>query len=224
MRSFGVFLVPILSLAGSICPIYHCDSALSANTCAVSASPTDYSVSLKGCDSGFMCSAVAVANWAETRYVQGERSTGEVNCQEETLGTEAEGSFQSLPCVEKEQGKTFKSGQTVIPCQSSDDCLLTDGSKTTCMCGFREDGFGICSAAYSNEDVFEGYWRECGTENAITEEETALYWTAYMENWIYIQSPLPCMDIFWEIKLVKSLYQDYSNAFMTILALFYMVF
>lgn len=210
---FSFVFVPLLVRSVQVCPIYSCDNTVATNTCAAYVGAGAFKINSNGCGNGYTCSAVGTSAWASEVYSSGLSAGGTyLACMEvTTTSSETVGTFQSLVCLTKQPNKSFQSGQTVVTCEEDSDCLLTDGTKTVCSCSFRSDGLGICTPSYSNEQLFQGYWDDCGSTNVITDEASALYWTAYMSNWIYEQSSIACADVFEENQTVKSLFDDYNQ-------------
>lgn len=221
---FFLSLLFLVSCQGaSVCPTFSCDSTVASNTCAVYVGSYAFKINANGCMSGFTCSAVTISTWAGGIFRGGVGSAGTTKeCEAETVGIQAIGAFESAPCPTKLPNKAFQSGQSVVTCEEDEDCLLADGSKTLCVCSFRSDGLGICSVDYSNEVVFADYWKDCGSSNVITEEDSALYWTAYMGNWVYEQSTIECASIFAENQRVQSLFDDYDAAGVLAAAVFWL--
>ena len=117
-----------------------------------------------------------------------------------------------MGCGTKLPSKTFKNGHSVVSCTSNIDCKLSDDTYSDCICIFKTDGTGICEASTSNDQVYSGYWTDCGTANALTDPETAAFWTFYMMFWEYTQSTVSCIDIFKEVKTLHELYERYNAA------------
>jgi len=211
--ALSLLSLAVCGLSASICPTYSCDATMASNTCAVYVGSYAFKINSNGCMNGYACSAVTVSTWAGSIYrgTLGTTSTTK-ECEAEIAGTASTGTFQSSPCPVKLPNKAFKSGQTVVTCQEDENCLLADGSKTLCVCSFRTDGLGICAVDYSNDMVFAEFWTDCGSTNVITDEDSALYWTAYMANWVYEQSTIECVSVFAESQLVQSLFDNYNVA------------
>jgi hypothetical protein len=120
--------------------------------------------------------------------------------------------FTSYSCGTKLSNKTFKNGQTVISCNSSSDCQLTDLTYADCICVFKTDNTGICEADISNDAVYGGFWTDCGTTNTITDKDAYYYWILYMSYWEYSQSTVTCMSLFTEASTLSDLYDAYNGA------------
>ena len=198
------------------CPIYNCNSSLASTTCIAWASTGSYSINSAGCKSGYYCSEVAAAAWAE-----GYSGIGGIYallpC---TLSTPVStsttasqvGVWAYADCYAKDPTKSFVNGGTVVTCQTSMDCVMLDNTKTPCGCSFRTDGLGICVPDPRNEDIFSGYYAACGSTNRLTDENAYIYWTLYMQLWVYGQSTVTCMGTFVETKQLSDAYATYSAA------------
>lgn len=225
VRTLSLFFLAASVLSVNVCPTYSCDSTMASNTCAVYVGSYAFKINSNGCMDGYTCSAVTISTWAGKIFTGGlGTSTTAKECEAVTTDTTATGTFISAACPAKLANKSFKSGQTVQTCEEDEDCLLSDGTKTLCVCGFRTDGLGICSADYSNEQLFGGFWEECGSSNVITDEDTALYWTAYMANWVYEQSTIDCTAIFAENQQVKKLFDNYDAAGVLTAVAFWLIY
>ena len=214
MVSVWVCLTVTVLVSASYCPTFTCDSSLTTNVCASYTSGSAFKVNSNGCQSGYECSAIAVATWADLINASGSTSSGSTtSCTAvSTSTTTTTTTFTSMSCGTKLSNKTFKSGQTVISCTADTDCKLADDTYTNCMCVFKTDGTGICEASSSNDQVYGGYWTDCGTSNTITDENTAAYWTFYMLYWEYTQSTISCMSVFLETTTLDDLYSSYNSA------------
>ena len=62
-------------------------------------------------------------------------------------------------CGEKKSKREFVSGKKLVVCSADDDCILDDGTNTTCQCG--ADGSKYCVPAWDSS-TFNSYWTECG--------------------------------------------------------------
>ena len=199
--------------SASYCPTYSCDASLTSNVCASYVSGSAFKLNSNGCQTDYYCSAIAVGLWAELINASSTSSGSTMSCTAATTSTTTTTtSFTSMSCGTKLSNKTFKSGQTVISCTADSDCKLADDTYTNCMCVFKTDGTGICEASTSNDQVYGGYWTDCGTSNTITDEDTAAYWVFYMLYWEYTQSTVSCMSIFLETTTLSDLYDAYDGA------------
>ena len=195
------------------CPTYTCDTSLASNVCAASAGGQAFKLNSNGCQSGYFCSAVATNLWSVLLSGTGTATGATLSCTAETTSTTTTTTtFTSYSCGAKVTGKTFKSGQSVVSCNSDSDCVQTDGTNADCMCIFKTDSSGICEAHRSNDVVFSGFWSDCGTSNTITDEDTAAYWDFYISYWEYTNSNVSCMSIFMETTLLNDLYDAYNGA------------
>ena len=215
MAKIALFLSLIVFGSATYCPTYTCDTTLSVNVCASYASGSAFKLNSNGCQDNYQCSAIAVAAWAGLINATGSSASSGATYACTAVPTTSNTStvtFTSVSCGTKLSNKNFKSGQTVVACTSSSDCRLTDDTYTTCMCVFKTDGSGICEASTSNDQVYGGYWADCGTSSTLTDEDTAVYWAFYLMYWEYTQSTVSCMSTFLETATLSDLYDNYSGA------------
>ena len=215
MVTKGVLLLAALVTLGlaTTCPIYTCDSTLASNVCASWTSGNNFKLNSNGCQSNYYCSELATDLWAQLKVSLGGDNTLTCTASSTTsTSTTTSTTWTSMPCYTKQANKNFKSGAAVVTCTSNSDCLLIDGSKTTCSCAFRGDGAGICDPDTSNDQAFSGYWNLCGTSNTITNANAYVYYTFYMTFWVYEQSTVGCTSIFLEKQTLNTLYSAYNGS------------
>lgn len=78
-------------------------------------------------------------------------------------------------CGTKQSNRDFKSQGSLITCQEDSDCILEDGSNTTCNCG--ADGLKYCIPAWDSNE-FGDYWSECSAGISRTRLD---FWILYKE-------------------------------------------
>jgi hypothetical protein len=203
----------ILSFA--ICPKFTCDGSLEPNVCVRYDVGHDFKLNSKGCQAGTSCSAISASMWAdnilstESTYLPSQTLLCEtdINSAYTTTGT-----WTAMSCGTKLPNKGFKNGQTVVACNIDEECVLADGTISQCMCILKTDGTGICEASTSNEQVYGGYWTDCGSGSVIDDRDTAVYWVFYMMYWEYQQSTVPCMSLFVEPTIFNDLFNAYVGA------------
>ena len=192
-------LVTLLALthAAMVCPTYTCES-LPSKTCAKYSAATDpIKLNSDGCPSGSRCSIYGVNSWlqdgSDTYYC-----TAIPNTSTTTTTT-------VIPsCTSKNSQKSFKNQAISVTCNSHMDCQLVDGTRGFCKCVMGSETTGICEPDAANEEVFFGYWEDCGTDNTLSAEEY-YYWSYYKSVWVYTQSSVHCNDIFFEIQMLSTL-------------------
>lgn len=199
-----------LSNAAS-CPTFTCDSGLQVNTCASYTGASAFKLNSIGCQIGYQCSALEVHEWAMLLYMATTSPTTTHPCSVIPTSTTVT-SLAPVNCGTKIVNKNFKNSKTIVSCNANTDCVLVDNSYTTCMCVFKNDGSGICKVDKNNDDIYGGYWDDCGSSEVITDEDTAVYWAFYMSYWEYMQSSLSCMNIFMEESKLSSLKLAYDGA------------
>ena len=76
----------------------------------------------------------------------------------------------------------------------------------------RTDGNGICRADQFNDQVFSGFYKECGAGHVITDEAAWNYWSHYLMLWVILQNTVSCVDIFYEIIQLNGFLAAYQAA------------
>lgn len=203
------FLFSLVS--ASYCPTYTCDSSLTLNVCAVYSSNRSFKLNSNGCQTGYFCSWSFTTMWAESLHAASPTGSS-FPCSQSVTSTTTSTSYSLYSCGTKLPDKNFKNGQTVISCTSDSDCILVDNTTTFCVCPFRSDGIGICNADTNNDQVFNGYWSACGSDNTLTDKAIADYWAFYLIYWEYMQSTVSCMNIFIEATMLSDLQAAYDKA------------
>ena len=183
------------------CPSFSCSSSLPANACIRRLNSTSFEISSNPCEEGYQCSAI----YAYAATVFGQNSLAPFYRCERINGyvPTLDPSWKSTLCPVKEPGKRFKAGVPVVQCTSSSDCMLKDGTYAECWCAYRSDDKGLCAPDLSNEDVYGGYWKACGQSNTIKDADVYQYWNYFSKYWVYLQSDLPCSDIFHEEQVLQ---------------------
>jgi len=212
MKTVLCLAVLIALGSASYCPTYKCDSSLASNVCASFTSGQTFKLNSNGCQSGYYCSSIATSIWSILLSGTGTAGSTYSCLAESTFTTTTTNTWTSMSCGTKLANKNFKNGQTVISCTSDTDCQLADLTYSDCGCIFKTDGSGICEASTSNDQVYAGYWNDCGASNTITDQDTAIYWVYYVMYWEYSQSTVSCMSIFWETQTLRHLYDAYNGA------------
>lgn len=208
-------LVTLLGLAAARCPAVSCAS-LSSNICVQQTGAYAYTVNSDGCDSGSACNMAAYLTLLETTDLTTTNSKS-LSCY--TLPTNTnEVDWKPVSCEAKLPAKVWSNGGTLLLCQDDSDCLMQDGTWTTCACVPREDKNGVCVPHPSNTDLFARYWTDCGLNNVLAEEVAYTYWSFALTNWVYTQSDMSCRDIFYEVDQYDSLLGHYEAAAVRVLA------
>lgn len=201
------FLLCLVS--SGYCPTYSC-SALATNVCASHTSSSSFQLNSNGCSAGYYCSAAAANYWALNLFVTRTSPGTTLACSANPASTYTP--TTPMNCGTKQNPhKNFKNGQTVLSCSSDTDCALVDGTYADCTCIFKSDNTGICEAHTSNDQVFGGFWKDCGSSNTITDKDTAAYWSFYVAYWEYTKSTVSCMNIFEETATLSKLYSAYTT-------------
>lgn len=222
-------LLLALALASGQCPTFTCSTALEVNTCANRVSNDAYQLNSNGCSSTYHCSADELFSWV-SQFSNSATATSPLytqntfTCVADTpaISTNPK-TWNPATCYPRQSNRAFKNGQAVVTCDQDIDCQLVDGSHTICWCSFRTDSKGICQPDISNDQVFAKYWDDCGYEGLLNSEHEYNYWTAYRELFVYQQSPLPCTDIFSELKNLNTLWTLYDSAEVLAVALAFFV-
>ena len=200
-----LLLLPLLYTAwgAASCALYSCTASLPANMCINRLNSYSFEINSNGCDVGYQCSITDVVDW------QDEATENTMACSPQTTPTSQASSPPSPACPPFQLQKGFLSGSSFLSCQHDPDCVLQDGSHTSCLCVFRSDGLGVCLADVSNTAVFQQYWIDCGPEGKVKDQETALYWDLERKWWPWTQSNLLCNNVFSEMALL----QDAATAY-----------
>jgi len=202
-------LLPLIA-AASYCPTFTCEY-LPQSVCANYTGGSAFQLNSQDpCAPYEYCSLPYVARWAEVVNTQGLSSV--VPSASRCISLNTTNLFEASDCGQRLTGKEFAGNATLVLCDTYEDCILTDGTTTSCMCVFRTDGKGVCEAHPSNEQLFGKYWEECGDDSVLHSQDTAEYWLYYMAFWEFTQSTVKCVDIFYEIGNITSLYEDYDGA------------
>ena len=209
----AILLVALLGLVSARCPTVTCET-LSENMCAQQTGPNAYSVNSDGCNSDSTCSMTAyLAVLAITATSTGGTTTyNSLSCQTSPSDSTSTLECKPVMCETKFEAKNWSNGGTLLLCQTDSDCLMQDGTWSTCVCVPREDKNGVCAPHHSNIDVFAGYWTNCGLNNVMAEEVSYNFWSYALNFWTYMQSDVSCNDIFYELAQYDSLYSDYEAA------------
>lgn len=198
----------------SLCPLYTCAN-LPSNICAQYMGDSHFQLNYNHCLQGHWCSALSTREWAETFTANpGLTLNSTYYCSPTVvdLAGTIRSQFRGYDCGSKKPGQTFKSGQIVNSCTTDTDCELSDGSFSECMCVFKSDGTGVCTATKDNDQVFPEFWDECGDSNYIDSLKAAYFWVFYLYFWEYTKSTVPCVHVFMEIGDLNDLYVDYIGA------------
>jgi len=193
-------LVTLLALTHAYveCPTYTCES-LPSNTCASYSATDSIKLNSDGCPSGSLCSISGVSLWMKDSSL-----TYSCTAIPNTSTTTSTTTTVIPSCTSKNSQKSFKNQAISVTCNSDIDCKLVDGTSGNCVCVMGLETTGICEPDAANEQVFAGYWEDCGTENTLSAEEFA-YWSYYKSVWVYTQSSVHCNDIFFEIQMLSTL-------------------
>jgi len=202
----------LLGLALAIdCPAVSCTS-LSSELCA-SRAGNSLQINSNGCPAGTQCSAASTYQWWFT--LGGSLTSACINTPP-TSNT----AWTARTCRNKQSSRNFKSLSPLVLCSTDQDCVLQDGSYASgsCICALRKGTKGTCQPDPSN-DIFAGYWDDCGVNNEITEQATYNYWAHYMTNWVYLQSDLNCSSFLSEVAGMAVLKSEYDSAVVLALGL-----
>ena len=205
-----VTLLP-LSLA-LVCPTFTCDN-LSSGVCAVKDTEATARLSNNPCPSGQFCSGQRL--YEDWWWDSGTPVSSSYLCLNE--GTSKHTSaldkqpYAQWPCFAREPRKDLDSGRHPKDCQSDNDCLLKDGTLTSCVCGFRQNGLvnttmGICQPDIS-DTMFYVYWAKCSASaEDLIDLDLGFYYKVLHETYAIVNSdPLPCAStVLWEFALLRS--------------------
>lgn len=112
-------------------------------------------------------------------------------------------------CGKKKSRREFVSGKKLVLCSSEDDCILQDGTNTTCQCG--ADGSKYCVPAWDSS-TFNSYWTECGQG---IKRDRLNYWILFKEFYPLwaTSTDLNCIrDTIYEINMMVLNNKEVENA------------
>lgn len=199
-------------VASVFCPAYTCSSALNSTECGRFTSDNNVLLNENGCGEGYYCSGSQFPKYPPftTRTSEDTILCYPLNVTFFSLFNASFSEF-SLPCgTHRDPNKKFKNGGQVLSCTSDDDCQLVDGTKTPCLCNFKEDNIGLCIPPEIDEDWTE-FWRDCGDSNVITDRYTVMYWSVYMWIWMASREAVSCIKIFVEFELLKDIQKEITT-------------
>jgi hypothetical protein len=220
----AIVLLVCAFVKGQNCPAFSCSALLDSNVCASRSKDGVYQLNANGCYSAYHCSITELFAWIGQSGISATtpdpvKTQGVYSCVADVQVVDVSKDWSSVICQVHRQGRGFKSGQATVTCALDTDCELADGETTACTCSFRPDGYGICQPDLSNDLIFAGYWTDCGSVNTIKSEDVYNYWKKYQEMYVYLQSPLVCVDVFQELQGLYTLWVTYTSAEALVLAL-----
>lgn len=196
-----------------VCPTFSCAS-LTSGICATKDTEETGRLSENPCPSGQFCSGQRL--YEDWWWNSGTPLGSSYMCMDEAsyehtsvLDKEPYGQW---PCVGREESKYLAIGTHPKECQSDDECLLSDGTYSSCLCGFRASGalnstLGICQP-HQSDLIFQDFWSQCNSENLIESRDVGFYFKVKHETYALVQaSTLPCaQSVIWEFKLLQDSY------------------
>ena len=202
----------LLGLASaSICPLYSCSSELPEDICGTRLDYQTFLLNSNGCSSSD-CSVFTLSAWTWNSESITQACAPVHDPFQPALN------WTSQRCPSMQENKGFKNYAQNLTCYSEEDCELQDGSYTECVCVYRSDGMGVCRADPSDPVTFAGYWEECNANYGYIKDQKAyMYWTWYRENWVWTQSNVDCVGMFWELDKLQYLQGEYESAVTAVL-------
>lgn len=110
-------------------------------------------------------------------------------------------------CGKRIYGRNLASGRHPKVCSSENDCVLEDGTKSSCQCGVN--GFAYC-APDLNSRLFNQYWSNCLANADTVYRNDYYYWTWYLQYYPLIVSAPSCA---WSVS-IELLTFRYLDAFL----------
>ena len=204
-----LLLFPALSM---LCPRFSCRT-LPPSTCALKHSSADIYLSTDVCRLDYFCPAELIFTdwWWYGFLAVGSTFSCLPLSQHEHMDLSDGEVYTEWPCEEWEAGKNLAVGSHPKDCRSEDDCMLQDGSFSSCSCGIRSSTIsGICSPHMSSE-VFDPYWRAC--KNGLIEEKNlGFYYSVLQKVYVFAQTDLDCATrVIWEINLLSSVHYQLNS-------------
>ena len=80
------------------------------------------------------------------------------------------------------------------------------------------DGNYYCDADI-NDDYFEDYWEECGSDGLISQDQF-VYWNDFRQYYIYMITDLKCTNTLVEYSSLKRLWKDIQDDDFSVYAIF----
>jgi len=207
-------LAALLPLSLSlVCPTFTC-ADLTSGTCAEKVTEETAKLSTIPCPTGQFCSGQRL--YEDWWWNSGTALGSSYACVSEASYAHTsvldKEPYAQWPCFEFESNKGLASGSHPKDCQSDDDCLLEDGSRSSCLCGFRGVGqlnstSGVCQP-HQSDPIFISNWVACNSERLIENRDVGFYYKVIHETYAVVHaSPLPCaQSVLWEFALLKASY------------------
>lgn len=207
-------LAALLPLSLSlVCPTFTCAN-LEAGVCAVKDTEETAKLSASPCPTGQFCSGQRL--YEDWWWNSGTPLGSSYQCVSEATHTHTslldKEPYAQWPCPVFESNKFLASGSHPKDCQSDDDCLLADGSHSSCLCGFRGSGnlnstFGVCQP-HQSDPIFINNWAACNSERLVENRDVGFYYKVIWETYAVVHaSSLSCaQSIIWEFALLQASY------------------
>lgn len=193
--------------SASVCPFYSCSSELPDDICGTRLDYQTFLLNSNGCSGSHECSVLTLSAWTWSQ----ESITQACAPVHDYFQPIVNWTGQRCPAMEENKG--FKNYAQNLTCYSDEDCELQDGTFTECVCAYRSDGLGVCLPDPSDPVTFAGYWDECKANYGhIKDQKAYMYWTWYRENWVWTQSTVDCVGMFWELDKLQYLQGEYESA------------
>jgi len=194
-----VIVVLVLAVGADRCPSLTC-SNITMGLCAEATSAYSLVVNTQACPAYSYCSLKLLYRWANATL-----GTGGFAC--ESAETFNAGEFlmgfdPMSPCGLQESGKDLAEGYAPKVCQSDADCLLQDGTLSSCTCG--ANGLAYCVPHLSSR-VYAEEWTECERNGGVLESNRRAWWMAKYSLYPLQQRPVVCVEqLFYEFKYLEA--------------------
>ena len=205
-----ILLSSLLLLAlteAAVCPVYSCSSEIPDDLCGTRIDYQTFQLNENGCSGSHECSVHTFSAWTWSS------ESIAFSCAAVLDPFPKAGNWTAFMCPPVQENKGFKNYAQNLTCYSDEDCELQDGSYAECVCVYRNDGLGVCKPDPSDTVTFAGYWSECKANHGYIKDQKAyMYWTWYVQNWVWTQSNVECVSMFWEMDKLQYLQGEYESA------------
>jgi hypothetical protein len=126
-----------------------------------------------------------------------------LNCSQSTVASEDVHGSMNVTCAAYNKSAGFRVNSSPKQCSTSDDCTLTDNTKTACKCGF--DGKSYCTPPL-NSTLFDFVGENCAANNGtINDTSLETYASLMLDFYPYILNVPNCMESVLEVAIISNL-------------------
>jgi hypothetical protein len=203
----------VLGVFSLQCHTYKCSSLTSGVCATFDSDNTTVLYSDNICPNNRFCSvnmleAFALTNLNGTSLNGSDTSnttftTPMLNCSQAAAVAKDVHGKQDVTCAAYNKSAGFRVNSSPKQCSTSDDCSLTDNTKTECKCGF--DGKSYCTPPL-NSSTFDFVGENCAANNGtINDTSIETYASLLLDFYPYIQSIPSCMDSVLEVATIHNM-------------------